>query len=246
MDSTFQPFIREIRALLHEVGPDTVVFITADHGHYRREGGSPVYLDVLDVGYRSAWVPNRVEGFHAKHLFQIPAAVLRHGKPGFYVFPKPGFHLRSREGHGTAGKSDASYRHGGVSMTEVIVPIACLRHRASPTTFRLSVNLYEKVIVGKPAQLQVTVSADGVINSPVRLGADTSDVEPMMISGAKSTPETYALRYIASAPGHYRISLKAWLGENPVGESPLDVDVAPAPVVEDEAKIKLKKLWGND
>lgn len=247
IDETLLPFVREIRALLKEVGPETFVFITADHGHYRREGGSPVFLDgAEDVGYRSAWVAQRVEGEKARHLFQIPAGVLGHNKPGFFVFPKPGFHLRSRDVHTTAGRSDASYRHGGLSTAEVIVPLACLRHRAAPTRLRLSVTLRDTPIAGQQTKIHVSLSADGNIASSVRLAADTADVEPIIVPGAATTPSSYELKYLPVSPGKYLLKIQAWLGEALVAEAPLDVEVNPAPIPEDEARLKLRKLWGDD
>lgn len=247
IDETLQPFVREIRALLKEVGPETLVFVTADHGHYRREGGSPVFLEgTEDVGYRSAWVAQRVEGEKGRHLFQIPAAVLGHNKPGFFVFPKPGFHLRSRDLHITAGRSDASYRHGGLSTAEVIVPLVCLRHRAAPTRLRLSVSLREAFIAGQQGRVHVSLSADGNVASPVRLMANTDDVEPIMAPGAATTPSSYELKYMPASPGKRQLRVQAWLGDTLVAEAPLDVEVNPAPVPEDEAKVKLRKLWGDD
>jgi hypothetical protein len=247
IDETLQPFVREIRALLKEAGPETLVFVTADHGHYRREGGSPVFLEgTEDVGYRSAWVAQRVEGEKGRHLFQIPATVLGHNKPGFFVFPKPGFHLRSREVHTTAGRSDASYRHGGLSTAEVIVPLVFLRHRAAPTRLRLSVSLREALIAGQQGRIHVSLSADGDMASPIRLAADTADVEPIMTPGAATTPSSYELKYIPASPGKRQLRIQAWLGETLVADAPLDLDVSPAPVQEDAAKVKLRKLWGDD
>lgn len=244
---TLQPFVREIRALLKEAGPETLVFITADHGHYRREGGSPVFLEgAVDVGYRSAWLAQRVEGEKGRHLFQIPASVLGHNKPGFCVFPKPGFHLRSMDTHTTAGRSDASYRHGGLSTAEVIVPLVFLRHKTAPTRLRLSVNLREAFIAGQPGRIHVSLSADGNVSSPIRLASDTADVEPIMAPGATTNPSAYELKYLPASPGKHRLRVQAWLGETLVAEAPLDLEVNPAPVPEDEAKVKLRKLWGDD
>jgi len=247
MDQALKPFVREIRALLQEAGPETLVFLTADHGHYRREGGSPIFLDdAADVGYRSARVPARVEGERARHLFQIPAQVLGHDRPGYFVFPRPGFHLRSRDLHTSAGRAGTNYRHGGISMAEVIVPLVFLRHRSAPVRIRLSVNLREQVVVGKPALIQVSVSADGRLGSPLRLAADTPDVEPLLVPGAGTTPQQHTLKLLASSPGWRQFRIQAWLRDHLVGEAPLDVDVASAPMVEDEAKLKLKKMWGDD
>ncbi len=247
LDKALEPFVREILALLQEAAPDTLVFVTADHGHYRREGGAPVYLDdATDVGYRSAWIPNRITDERAKHLFQIEAEVLGHNKPGYFVFPRPGFHLRSRELHTSAGRASASYRHGGISMAEVIVPLAFLRHRLAPVRIRLSVQLRDQVVVGRSASILVSVSADGHLRSPIRLTADSPDVESLLVDGADTTPRQHSLKILASSPGHRRMKIQAWVGDKLTSEALFDIDVAPAPVAEDEAKLKLKKLWGDD
>jgi hypothetical protein len=247
LDEALKPFVREILALLQEAGKDTLVFVTADHGHYRREGGSPVYLDgATDVGYRSAWIPNQLTDDRAKHLFQIKAEALGHNRPGYFVFPRPGFHLRSRELHNSAGRASASYRHGGISMAEVIVPLACLRHRLAPVPIRLSVQLRDQVVVGRSATILVSVSADGQLRSPIRLTADSPDVEPLLVDGADTTPRQHPLKILASSPGLRKIKIQAWIGEKLASEALLDIDVVPAPVAEDEAKLKLKKLWGDD
>jgi hypothetical protein len=247
LQEAYRPFVREIRAVLAEAGPEPLVFITSDHGHYRREGGSPVFLEgATDVGYRSAYVGSRVEGEKAKHVFQIPARTIRHNASGYYVFPKPGFHLRSFDAHTTAGKSDAGYRHGGLSMAEVVVPLISLRHRSSPTAIFLSVDLRQAVQAGLPATIQVSVSADGVVQSPIRLQADTNEVEPIIVSGATSTPASHALRLTPASPGRRKIRIDALLGEQVAASAFVDVDVAPAPMAEDEAKTKLRKLWGDD
>lgn len=74
IQGVLKPLIREIQAVLSEAGPDALIFVTADHGHIRLQGGSPVYLEgVEDVGYRSAYVEKRLDGPEAIHVFQIPA-----------------------------------------------------------------------------------------------------------------------------------------------------------------------------
>jgi hypothetical protein len=179
-------------------------------------------------------------------VFQIPARTIRHNEGGYYVFPKPGFHLRSFDTHTTAGKSDAGYRHGGLSMAEVVVPIISLRHRSSPTAIFLSVDLRQAVQAGLPATIQASVSADGVVQSPIRFQADTNEVEPIIVSGATSTPTSYSLRFTAASPGRHRIRIDALLGEQVAASAFVDVDVATPAVPEDEAKKKLRKLWGDD
>lgn len=65
----------------------------------------------------------------------------------------------------------------------------------------------------------------------------------MIVSGASSTPASHALRLTAASPGRRRIRVDALLGDEPADSQYVDVDVAQAPVVEDEAKTKLRKLW---
>jgi hypothetical protein len=247
LQEAYRPFVREIRAVLAEAGPDPLIFITSDHGHYRREGGSPVFLEnTTDVGYRSAYVTSRIEGERSKHLFQLAARTIRHDQNGYYVFPKPGFHLRSRDAHTTAGKSDAGYRHGGLSMAEVVVPVVALRHRLAPTSLFLDAALALGTQVGIATTIRVSVSADGLVSSPIRLQADTSEVEPIIISGATSTPESHELRLVPAAPGRRKIKIDAVFGDQVVASKTIEVDVAPALMQEDEAKTKLRKLWGDD
>jgi hypothetical protein len=130
-------------------------------------------------------------------------------------------------------------------MAEVVVPLAFLRHRSAPVQIRLSVNLKEAVVVGRPVPIQVSVSADGRLDSPIRLAADTPDVDPLLVAGADTTPRHHTLQFLAAAPGRRQLRIQAWLRDLLVAEVSLDVDVAPAPTVEDEAKLKLKKLWGD-
>ena len=95
VQEALRPLIREVRAVLAEAGPEALVFLAADHGHNRLQGGRAVYIDDADdVGYHAGYVTKRVEGQSAAHVFQIPARTLGHNLPGLFVFPKPGFYLR--------------------------------------------------------------------------------------------------------------------------------------------------------
>jgi hypothetical protein len=100
--------------------------------------------------------------------------------------------------------------------------------------------------VGISTTIRVSLSADGLISSPIRLQADTSEAEPMIIGGATSTPESHELRLVPSAPGRRQIKIDAVFGDQVVASKTIEVDVAPAPTPEDEAKTKLRKLWGDD
>ena len=61
-----------------------------------------------------------------------------------------------------------------------------------------------------------------------------------------STPASHVLRLTPASPGRRKIRIDALLAEQVAASAFVDVDVAPAPVAEDEAKTKLRKLWGDD
>jgi hypothetical protein len=247
LQETLRPMVHEIRALLATEGPDTLVFITADHGHHLHEGGAPVYIEgTTEVGYRSAYVSSRIGGENGQHVFQIPAAVLGHSLPGLFVFPKPRYYLRSRDAFRGAGRPAAGYRHGGLSLFEVAVPLVCLTHRAAPARVSLSVAFRGKAVAGQAAKINVAVASDGVIQSPIRLTADTEDVGSMIIPGARSTPDVYDLPFTPAAPGRRLIRISAHMADQEVADRAIQVDVAAPPAPEDAAKSKLRKLFGDD
>jgi hypothetical protein len=241
--------LKEVQAFLSTAGPKAQVFVTADHGHVLPQGKTPIWLDgASDIGYRSAYAVKRIEGHDAARVFQIPAKDLRHESPGWFVFPWPGFALRDeRADRGKPGfQPGASYRHGGVSLFEVVVPIASLRHREAPATVNLVPTIRETPAVGKSCMIQVSISADGIVSSPVTLTADHEGVEACTVSEISTTPKACEMRFTPSAPGKQTIRLKALLGEESVGEAALEVSVAPAPEVADKARQKLAKLFGED
>ena len=244
VQEALRPLIREVRAVLSQAGPDALVFIVSDHGHTRLRGGTPVYLDDADdVGYHAAYVTKRIEGRNGAHVFQIPAKTLGHATPGWYVFPKPGFYLRRAQD--SAGRPGAGYRHGGLSLFEVVVPLAVLRHREAPTNVYAQAQLRGTAVAGAESRLEISLSADGVVTSPLKLVADSEDVESQVVSGVSSTPTVVTLRYLPAAPGRRSLKFTAYLGDDAVGSTSLEVDVRPAPVPEDAAKAKLRKLFGE-
>jgi hypothetical protein len=246
MQEALRPLVRGIQAVLASEGPEALVFITSDHGHHLHEGGAPVYLDgATDVGYRSAYATRRVEGQNGQHVFQIPAMTLGHDLPGWYVFPRPRFYLRSRDAEAGAGRPSAGYRHGGLSLFEVAVPLVCLRHRSAPTKVDLALNVRGKLQVGEEATIEVSLTADGLIRSSVRLTASTEDVQPALVSDLSPTPTVVRLRFTPAAPGRQRVQISASLGDQEVGSQATDVEIAAPPVQEDEALRKLKKLFGD-
>jgi len=241
--------LKEVQAFLSTAGPEVQVFITADHGHVLPQGKTPIWLDgASDIGYRSAYVAKPIEGKDAARVFQIRAKVLKHESPGWFVFPRPGFALRDEKAdRGKPGfKPDASYRHGGLSLFEVVVPIASLRHREARTAVNLVPTLRETPVVGRSCTIQVSISADGIVTSPLILTADHEGVVSCTVSEISTMPKTTEMRFTPSAPGKQTIRLKALLGEESVGEATFEISVSPAPEVPDKARQKLAKLFGED
>jgi hypothetical protein len=239
--------LTEIKALLAEVGPEALVFITSDHGHIlQKEGVSVSICEAKDVGYRHALVSNRIEGNDAAHVFQIPARTLRHSSSGWFVFPRPGYALRDADDRQKRFRPLANYRHGGMSMFEVVVPIACLQHRAAKAQVRMVARATETLVVGKTSVIEISLSADSVLSSPVTLTSDQASIESAVVSGVSPTPRTVKIRYLPSGPGKHRLQIAAQLAGEKVGETAFDVQVAPAAAETDAARAKLNKLFGDD
>jgi hypothetical protein len=102
--------------------------------------------------------------------------------------------------------------------------------------------------VGQLCEIRIAVSADGVVASPVRVRADTSEVDGAVTSGISSTPNLLALRFVPVSPGRRKIRLSAVLGGGEgqeVGQGTIEITVAPAAVKEDPAVTKLKRLFGE-
>lgn len=249
--ATFQealkPFLTEVRVALMKAGRDALVFVTADHGHMRPARGTPIRIEGSDdVGYRSAYVSRRLEGIDASHVFQIPAETLRHGKPGWYVFPMPGYSLVPDDRDRRRNRATESNRHGGISLFEVVVPFVTLTHREAPVQLRLVASVRERAVANVPCIVTVAVSADGVLESAVEVRSHEPGVEPALVTGVSTNPVVLEVRYTPASPGRRTVRLEAWLGGEPVGSTEVEIDVAPAPAPEDTARTKLSRMFGDD
>lgn len=249
LHETQKPLVNNIRALLRQAGQDALVFITADHGHILQEKGIPVRIsaDEDGVGYRSAHVSTRIEGEAAGKVFQIEAQALRHNVGGWFVFPRPTFALRSTEEEGKRFKPSANYRHGGISMVEVVVPLACLTHRKVVPKVNMVPSLRQKPVVGEQAVIEISISADSMLNSPVLVTSDQEGIESCTVESVSMTPKSVPVKYVPDSPGKRDLNFSALLFGDRVGAAKLAVDVAPAMLTEtDMAKVKLTKLFGDD
>jgi hypothetical protein len=241
-----EPLMRHVRAVLQEAGKDAVVFVTADHGHVFQGLGTPIPIEGPEgVGYRSAYVRERILGQHAPHLFQILARTLGHSKDGWYVFPKPGFALRDAT---RAFRPSGSYRHGGLSLFEVVIPVACLRHREARVSVRLTPSVIGRPVVGEPSTIEIAVAADGVLSAALTIAADQMGFAPIMARDLSPTPRTASTTFVPAAPGRQSLRITASLGSEEVAAATVEIDVraAAARESEDKAREKLKRLFGED
>jgi hypothetical protein len=242
-----RPLLREIRALLADVGPDACVFLTADHGHILQERGAPVWLDNADdVGYRAALVRDRVEGHNAARVFQFRARTLKHASAGWYVFPRPGHALRNAAERSRPFRPTANYRHGGLSMFELVVPLVCLRHRAARPRISMVPRVIEPPIVGRTTTIDISIAADSMLSSPVALNCDQASVEGAVVSGVSATPQTVRLRVLPTAPGKQIVKLTALMAGEKLSEVKVELQVGAAEMQPDLARAKLTKLFGDD
>jgi hypothetical protein len=238
--------LTELSAVLDEWGEDALVFITADHGHIMQKGG-PVYLDGVDnAGYRSAFVTDKIQAPNAERVFQIDAKVLGHNTKGWYVFPRPGYYLRPGVGnHGRPGKG---YRHGGISLFEMMIPLVALRPRNLRTRVSLTIvteGIYKKDVT---SQLRIVISADATITTPIWLSADTNDVKPVIVHGVSSQPQTISMDISPSREGVQKIRISAYPEgeiEQALGQSITEITVTPPASAVDPAVAKLKRIFGD-
>lgn len=243
-----RPLVTEIRALLREIGEETLVFITADHGHVLQSRGAAVDISGADgVGYRAARVTQRIEGQAAARVFQIDARTLGHSEPGWFVFPRPGFALRDADDTRRRFRPMATYRHGGISMVEVVVPIACLRHRSEPTKVYLAATAKGKAVVGAALPIEIRIHADGKVVSPVFLTTDREGIDEITVQGLSTVPKTVVVNFLPTAPGRQRVTFTARLAGEQVGQTTIQLTVAATAVPEEDvAKAKLAKLFGDE
>lgn len=242
-----RPLLTELRALLADAGPEALVFITADHGHILQEQGASIWIEGSDdVGYRATLVRERIEGRDAARVFQIPARTLGHSSTGWYVFPRPGHALRNASERARPFRPTGSYRHGGLSLFEVVVPMACLKHRAAKARVALAARPVEPPVVGRTTNIEISLSADGMLSSPVSITTDHAALEGTVVSGVTTTPQTVRLRFLPTAPGRQSVRITALLAGERVGEVAVELQVAAAAAEPDVAKAKLARLFGDD
>ena len=90
------PLIHEVRAVLAEAGPETLVFLAADDGHNRfRAWPGRLYRRRRRRWLPLGYVTKRVEGQYAAHVSRSPSRTLGHTRQ-VVRFPSPAFTFAER------------------------------------------------------------------------------------------------------------------------------------------------------
>ena len=124
--------------------------------------------------------------------------------------------------------------------------MVCLKHRAAKARVGLVARATEPPAVGRTTVIEVSVSADSMLSSPVTLTADHAAVEGTVVSGLTTTPQMVRLRFLPTAPGKQSVRIAAHLAGEKVGEANVELQVAAAEAKPDVAKAKLAKLFGDE
>src|SRR5206468_10580491 len=98
-------------------------------------------------------------------------------------------------------------------------PIVCLKHRAAKARVALAARVTEPPAVGRMTIIEVSVSADSMLSSPVMLTADHAAVEGTVVASVTITPQLVRLRFLPTAPGKQGMRITAHLAGEKVGEA---------------------------
>ena len=141
----------EVMAIVRGLQPGTKVFVVADHG-FGRVGREKLWLEVAwlnqpeDCVYRNAWLRQSLADLHVPekvrtNVIEFPVKALRmpasrevNDKKGggkwkkqfaSIIFPRTGYAFSRPNAH----FNPDAYSHGGISIQEMVIPMAVLRVR---------------------------------------------------------------------------------------------------------------------
>ena len=180
----------EVMAIVRDLPPGTKVFVTADHG-FGPVGDEKIWLNQAwlnendDCRYRSAWLKESLDALKAPgkvraSCWELPVAALRmpatqdaynpHTKGTWQkrfssvLFPKTGYALSRPNSH----FSPEAYGHGGISIQELVIPMAVLRVRDQDESLLAldEISGPAEVPEGQEAEFRMQISRPGVTGSP--------------------------------------------------------------------------------
>ncbi len=141
----------EVMAIVRNLAPGTKVFVTADHGFCRvpRERlrvDATWVNEPMDCSYLNAWLMKTLDDVHAPgkvrdNVWEMPVSTIRmmasetaqdprtkaswQKKFASVIFPKTGYALARPNAH----FNPDAYTHGGISVQELMIPMAVLKVR---------------------------------------------------------------------------------------------------------------------
>ena len=249
-----QTWLKQLDQFMRSLPPECQIWITSDHGQVK---AGPAAIDIPDaligpggVGYRAAWVKERLPGFHEHHAFYLKATDLGYAEEGFWSFPKPGYSFRTKEKLGEARrrfKPTDHMRHGGLSAFEIFVPLALLTSRKQEVKVRLVPKVEGVFKEGVAGHILVEVSANCDLPGQIQLVADTDGIDPVWVQGVGVTAQIVRLPFTPLKSGRANIVITAYWGSQPLAPAAsLTLDVA-ARVGRppDALDAKLKRLFGE-
>lgn len=200
----------EVMAIVRGLAPGTKVFVTADHG-FGTVGREPLWFDERDLNEKTdcsylncllrvpivqanlpAKVRHNIIAFTPEQL-RMPAAEIRTFQSGqvlrkeyaAIVFPRVGYSFKRKD----APYYPDAYSHGGISIQELIVPMAVLRVRA-----REEGMLALSAIIGR-TELVEGEEADfrALLNRIVRATVGTDELRIEVEASYSLEPERFTL-----------------------------------------------------
>jgi hypothetical protein len=245
-------WLKRFDQAMSRLPPDCVIWITTDHGQVI-SGATAIdipadWLVGASNGYRAALIKDRLQGFHANHVFYLKARDLGYDEDGYWAFPKPGYSFRLQDkdtGTRSRFKPIANMRHSGLSAFEIFIPIARLATRVEQVRVVLAPKGIGRFTVGMQGQIAVEISANSRIQGHVELVGNADGVQPALVQNLDSTPQTVHIPFNPTRAGSFKIVVEARWGfkalPDPVTVT-VQVDAGPARPT-DGLDEKLKKFF---
>ncbi len=212
----------EVMAIVRGLQPGTKVFVVADHG-FGRVGREKLWLEAAwlnqpeDCVYRNAWLRQSLADLHVPekvrtNVIEFPVKALRmpasqevNDKKGggkwkkqfaSIVFPRTGYAFSRPNAH----FNPDAYSHGGISIQEMVVPMAVLRIREKDEGWIVldEVSGPGEVVEGQEATFLLQLS-----RSPAARKAEGEirvDVQAAYTANLETNPLEAQVAYLGTTP----------------------------------------------
>jgi len=212
----------EVMAIVRGLQPGTKVFVVADHG-FGRVGREKLWLEVAwlnqpeDCVYRNAWLRQSLADLHVPekvrtNVIEFPVKALRmpasrevNDKKGggkwkkqfaSIIFPRTGYAFSRPNAH----FNPDAYSHGGISIQEMVIPMAVLRVREKDDGWIVldDVSGPGEVVEGQEATFLLQLS-----RSPAARKAEGEirvDVQAAYTANLETNPLEAQVAYLGTTP----------------------------------------------